>query len=230
VGKVVTKRQVPGDRDRIIPRARTGGGRRRWLAVICAAALLFLLPPVARAHTAVQVIEKLQNSLLQVMKNAGTLGYTGRYEKLAPVLPKLYDFPFISRIVLGRYWHTFSDGEKKEFLTLFARFSIATYAYRFDGYSGERFSVVSAKTSQEGRMVVRTVLIQPSGERTHLDYILHRRDGAWRIINVIADGVSDLALKHADFGAFLRKNSPKALLDKLKSKIAYYSDHRANGN
>ena len=32
-----------------------------------------------------------------------------------------------------------------------------------------------------------------------LEYLLQQKDGAWRIINIIADGVSDLALKRAEY-------------------------------
>jgi phospholipid transport system substrate-binding protein len=188
-------------------------------------ALLVILPQGARADTgAVQVVEKLQHELLGVMKAAGSLGYEGRYKALSSVIPDLYDFPFISRVVLGRHWGAFSDEEKKHFLDLFTKFSVAIYASRFDGYSGEKFKVISVNESRRDRVVVQTVLLQPSGEKVRMDYVLHRTDGTWRIINVVADGVSDLAMKHAQFGAFLEKNNPEALLELLKTKIAKFSD------
>jgi len=36
---------------------------------------------------------------------------------------------------------------------------------------------------------------------------------------VIADGVSDISLKRADYTTFLKKNGFRALLDKLAEKI-----------
>jgi phospholipid transport system substrate-binding protein len=56
-----------------------------------------------------------------------------------------------------------------------------------------------------------------------LDYILHRTEDQWRIINVIAEGVSDLALKRAEYAAFLKVKGFDALLMKLNEKIAQYS-------
>lgn len=201
--------------------------KKRWLfAVIGAMAYLLVMTPGVRAEPApVQVVERLQDTLLKVMKNAGKLGYEGRYKVLAPVLSDLYDFPFISRIVLGRHWNAFNDKEKKRFLALFTKFSIAVYANRFDGYSGERFKVITADTSRKVQAVVRTELVQSSGKRVNMDYVLRQKGGQWRIINVVVEGVSDLALKHADFGDFLTKNDPKALLELLKTKIAKLSGH-----
>jgi phospholipid transport system substrate-binding protein len=170
------------------------------------------------------VVERLQGELLKVMKAAGKLGYEGRYKALSPVIPDLYDFPFISRVVLGRHWRAFSDEEKKRFLDLFTKFSVAVYASRFDGYSGERFKIISVNESRKERVVVQTALLQSSGEKVDMDYVLHQTDGTWRIINVIADGVSDLAMKHAEFGSFLEKKNPKALLELLQAKIAKFSD------
>ena len=194
-------------------------------AVILTVAFFLSLPPGVRADdTPTQVVEKLHGELLQVMKDAEMLGYQGRYEKLVKVIPAIYDFPFISRIVAGRYWRTFSEEEKKKFLDLFTRLSVATYANRFDGYSGESFSVITANESRRGRIVVETVLVQPSGEKIEMSYILHKKNNMWQIINVIVEGVSDLSLKRADYAAFLKQKNTKALLDELTAKISKLSD------
>lgn len=171
-----------------------------------------------------QVVENLHNALLAVMRDAETLGYSGRYARLAPVIKATFDLPFISKIVVGRYWRSFSEQEKTKFVETFSRLSIATYAGRFDGYSGERFTIVSTKELPKTYTMVRSLLIKPDGEQVELDYVLHETDNEWRVINVIADGVSDLSLKRADYTTFLKKKGINALLDKLEEKIIGYSD------
>jgi len=56
----------------------------------------------------------------------------------------------------------------------------------------------------------------------HLDYVLHRSSRGWRIVNVVADGVSDLALKRVEYTAVLRKRGFESLLSDLEHKIAAY--------
>ena len=65
--------------------------------------------------------------------------------------------------------------------------------------------------------------LKSDGGKVSLDYILHLAGNEWRIINVIANGVSDLALKRADYTSYLKGKGFDALLAKLNEKIAQYS-------
>jgi phospholipid transport system substrate-binding protein len=183
-------------------------------------ALPLLAPAVApAADTAATVVEGLHAELLFVMKQAKKLGYAGRYQRLAPTVSASYDFPYISKVVVGRYWRSFTAEQKSRFIEVFGNLSIATYANRFDGYSGEGFKTIAAEELKRGQCLVKTVLIKANGEEIELDYVLHRNNDQWRIINVIAEGVSDLSLKRADYTAYIKKNGFDALLKELHEKI-----------
>ena len=201
--------------------------RLRWFqtALVSIMVLLLLVPTVApAADTAVNVVESLHDELLIVMKKAHKLGYAGRYQRLVPTVTASYDFPYISKVVVGRYWRSFTAEQKSQFIEIFSKLSIATYANRFDGYSGEHFKTISEDELKRGHRLVKTVLIKASGEKIQLDYILHPKKEQWRIINVIAEGVSDLSLKRADYTSYLKRYSFDALLEKLKEKINQYAD------
>jgi phospholipid transport system substrate-binding protein len=190
--------------------------------------LLLMIPmatPMASAgdHEATQVVEKLHSTLLAVMKDGDKIGYQGRYEQLAPVIKSSFDMPFISRTVLGKYWETFNSEQRSRFVETFTQLSIATYAANFDRYSGERFKTIPEKEVSGGRVLVQTQLIKSDGRQVQLDYLLQRTDSQWRIVNIIAEGVSDLALKRADYSSFLKSKGFEALLKKLNEKINQYS-------
>ena len=190
--------------------------------------LLLVVPmldplPLVSGQPAIDVVENLHQTLLLVMKEGREIGYQGRYDRLAPVVTAGFDMPFIAKIVLGRFWETFDSEQRSKFVDTFSRLSIATYAANFDSYSGERFKVISEKDATGGRILVRTQLIKSDGGQVELDYLLHRVESQWRIINVVADGVSDLAIKRADYTSFLKNNGLDPLLIKLNEKIAQYS-------
>jgi len=172
---------------------------------------------------AVEVVEKLHATLLAVMKEGDQIGYQGRYDRLAPVIRANFDMPFISKTVLGKYWETFNNEQRSRFVDAFTKLSIATYATNFDSYSGERFKMVSEKEVSGGRILVQSQLIRSDGGQVQLDYLLHRTSRQWRIINIIAEGVSDLALKRADYSAFLKNKGFEALIEKLNEKVGQYS-------
>ena len=163
----------------------------------------------AQNTAAIATVDRLHAALLDIMQNAEALGYAGRHDRIAPVIHDSLDLPFITRFALGRYWKDMSTSEREAMVDLFSRWTVAHYAARFNGYSSERFEMVSAESARKGRELVRTVLEiddVPANNVT-LDYLLREKDGKWRIINVIANGVSDLSLKRADYGSVISGES-----------------------
>ena len=199
--------------------------RARWVRSLAIALLVltFSLPAAASGtDPGAKVVEKLHAELLDVMKQANALGYKGRYQRLAPVVISSYDFPFISKVVVGRYWSEFSPEQKEQFVNTFTKLSIATYANQFAGYAGEHFKTISTEESTRGRLLIKTVLIKSNGEEVELDYMLHQKERQWQIINVIAQGVSDLSLKRAQYTSYLKKEGFDLLLQKINDKIKSY--------
>lgn len=171
----------------------------------------------------VSVIADFQNTLIAVMKGAGTLGYKGRYAKLAPVVTTTHDLPFIARIALGQYWNHLTATQRRTFVKTFTKLSVATYAARFDAYDGEVFTAPTERKLGRGDVLVESLLKSTDGSKVQFDYQMRKIDGQWRIINIIANGVSDLALKRAEYTSVIRNHGFEALLAKLKEKISEYT-------
>ncbi len=171
----------------------------------------------AANSTAVEVVENLHQLLIKSMKLGSNATCTKRYELLAPFIEKNFDFPFISRIVLGRkHWKQMDEETKKRFITAFANMTIATYARRFDSYSGQRFETVSSHRDRRGFMIVKAVLIKPDGDKIDFTYVCRKTgDNKWKIVSVSAKGVNDLSVKRADYNSFLKNHSIDELINKL---------------
>lgn len=198
--------------------------RRCWPSLVALLALILSCSVQAQeTPSATAVIEVFQGDLLAVMKQAEELGYSGRYERLATPVEQSHDLAAIARVAVGRYWRKFSDEQQAQLLEVFSQLSVATYAHQFDGYSGQSFQTLSEEESARGDKLVHTALVDSEGETTRLDYMLRRSGGDWRIINIIADGISDLALKRSEYTSILRREGFDALLDRLRSKIEQYS-------
>jgi len=166
------------------------------------------------------VVARLQAALIGAMQAAPHLTPAQRRARLAPVIRDTHDLPFIAHFALGRVWKGLSTADRDRFVAAFSEMSIATYAERFDGYSGERFRILSSRDAERGGEEVRTVLVESDGSTVSLDYLLRRRDGRWRIINVIAEGVSNLALKRAEYAGFVRRHDFNALMEKMEARLA----------
>ncbi|HLB31879.1 MAG TPA: ABC transporter substrate-binding protein [Gammaproteobacteria bacterium] len=194
------------------------------LGMLLATSLVVPLPCLAQDagvnDDAQQVVSGFHDQLLGVMRDAKTLGYQGRYDKLHPSITSLFDTPTIAKVILSRYWKEINDQEKEEFIKLFNELSTATYASRFDGYNGESFANLGSEELNKGRLLVKTELQQPGDEPVRMDYLMQRTKEGWRIISVIADGVNDLSLKRAEYAVIIREKGFSGLVEEIRKKIA----------
>lgn len=173
--------------------------------------------------TARQVVEKFQAELIAVMKNAKQLGYAGRYEKLNEPVSNSHDLTKIARIVVGKEWEKLSEEQQQQLVDIFIKLSIASYAHNFNDYSGESFVFDSEEETARGGVVIHSRLIIPDDKPVKFDYMLKEKGNSWRIINIIANGVSDLALKRSEYTTILQRDGFDALIAKINEKIDNYS-------
>ena len=173
--------------------------------------------------TAKQVVEKFQDELIAVMKNGKQLGFAGRYDKLYDSVSNSHDLTKIARIVVGKEWEKLSEAQQQKLVDIFIRLSVASYAHNFKDYSGESFVFDSEEETTRGGVVVHSHLIIPDDKPVKFDYMLKEKGNSWRIINIIANGVSDLALKRSEYTSILQREGFDALIAKINEKIDNYS-------
>ena len=188
--------------------------------------IVFMLgvPPASWAETPAsrspeQIVNYLHESLIKAMREGEKLGYQGRFELLAPVIDHTHDLDFIARTTLGANWAQLDAEQQRIFTDVFRKLSIGTYAGWFNSHAGERFEFLEQQSMPRDQILVRSRLVPLKGEPVRFDYILrHGKDG-WRIVNILADGVSDLALKRVEYRAVLQRDGFSTLIDMLKKKI-----------
>jgi phospholipid transport system substrate-binding protein len=182
--------------------------------------LAALLPLPARAQAApVAVIEGFNATLLEVMKNARALGIRGREQRLRAVMEQAFNLPAMTRISIGPAWTQIPPADQQALVRAFSDWSIATFAGRFDGFSGESFQVQGENTLQNGDRLVRTQLVRPRDEPVALNYLLRDFGGAWRVVDVYLSGtVSELASRRAEFTGLLREGGAPRLEAELRRR------------
>jgi len=185
---------------------------------------ILLIAPQAQAKeeaTAKEVIETFNATLLDVMKRATVLGYHGRNSTLEPVLSKTFDFPFMIEYAVGRSWKSFNGEQQKKLVSAFARFTIATYADRFNGYSGESFRIVKAVKSPRDTRLIKTELIKKNGKAIRLNYLLRNTGKGWQIMDIFLKGsISELATKRSEYNMTVKREGLDGLVSKINAKTA----------
>ncbi len=180
-----------------------------------------LMPAQAEERTPEELVATVNEALIDAMKLGGAAAYQSRYDKLAPVLTDAYNFPAMTRVIVGKSWTALSDGQKDLITEAFSRMSISTFAARFKDFSGQRFVIKGKKDGLRGSVIVENELISPDRDPVRLNYVLRQFSGAWRIIDVqLGATVSELALRRSEYGSVISRDGVDALIGLLNNKIA----------
>lgn len=166
-----------------------------------------------------KTINGLNAKLLDTMKQAQALGVQGRFSALAPVLSSTYDIQSMSRMAVGQSWDTFQPEQKAAVTDAFARMMIATYAKRFDGFSGETFEIAEITDRPPSDKMVKTRIVQSNGKLVAINYLMRKTGSQWKVVDVYLDGtISELASRRAEFTSILKAGGADALIASLKKQ------------
>ncbi|MGE0745211.1 MAG: ABC transporter substrate-binding protein [Rhodospirillales bacterium] len=197
--------------------------------ILAALVLLVIAALPARAQESpTAVAERLNQSLLTVMKEAKELGYEGRYRKLEPELKDVFRLPLMAEISAGTHWKKLSPEEQKALVDAFTRYTTATYASRFHGYSGEAFKVVGEEPARGGAVLVKSQIVKTNGEAIAIDYVMRRFDRGWQIIDVYLKGsISELATRRAEYSSVIGREGLPALLARIDGIVNGYANGKS---
>jgi phospholipid transport system substrate-binding protein len=141
-----------------------------------------------------------------------------RYAELEPLVERTHDLAYIAELSIRRHWAGLTDDQRQRFLAAFSRLSVMTYAARFGTATAETFEMVGSGDGGNGRVLVHAKINRANDPDVSLDYLLHETDDGWKIINILADQVSDLALKRAEYARVLGAGTIDDLIAELESQ------------
>ena len=208
-----------------ISRRSFARGFARGLAICGAVALVTLgaLRP-ASADEAGDPARFVQDFGHQAMAVLADKSLTGERREAAfrGLLTQGFDVKTISRFVLGRYWRKASEAERAEFARLFEDLIVATYSKRFADYNGEALKVEAIREDNGRMAAVASHILREAGEPIQIDWRLLRRDGSWRIVDVVVEGMSMALSQRSEYAAVIKGDGGRieGLLVKLREKVA----------
>lgn len=163
-------------------------------------------------------VQGLYDALLSTMKNGRTLGQSGRFTQLQPVIRRSFDITTMARLSVGPAWAGLSEIQRGQVTDSFGRYISATYADRFDSYAGQRLEVTGEQPAPSGVMV-KSQIIKANGEPVKVDYMMSRNGDSWLISDIYLDGaISEVATRRSEFAAILKMEGIDGLIAALNRK------------
>ena len=172
----------------------------------------------AEGADAAATVRGFYDVLLNTMRDGAQLGQRGRYAKLEPVILKVFDVPYMTRMAIGASWAATPELKQHRAAEAFGRYITATWADRFDSYSGEKLQVTGAQPYAAGALV-HTRIVKSNGDPVAIDYLMRRNGDAWQVADVYLTGtISELATRRSEFSSVLRSQGIDGLIAVLNRK------------
>jgi phospholipid transport system substrate-binding protein len=191
------------------------------VSVLAAGALLFAASSrAAPADDAAAVVERLYAALVTVATTEPEPTLAQRVDELTPVIESTHNLATMARITVRRFWRDWTEAERERFVATFSRLSVTTYASRFASVGPDTFAVLGGETVSENRAKVQAVIHRRDADDVPMDYLLQLDDSGWRIVNVDADGVSELSLMGSKYFEILDSGDFDSLIAEIEGEIA----------
>jgi phospholipid transport system substrate-binding protein len=192
-----------------------------WKAAALAGEIIIAMlsyPAHAAPTSGGDTVQGLYDALLGTMKSGRSLGQSGRFARLEPVIRRSFDITTMARLSVGSSWATLSEAQRQQVIDSFGRYISAIYADRFDSYAGQKLQVTGEQPAAAG-VVVKSRIIKASGEPVNVDYMMRRNGDTWLISDIYLDGaISEVATRHSEFGAILKNEGIDGLIAALNRK------------
>jgi phospholipid transport system substrate-binding protein len=171
----------------------------------------------------------LYTGLEAAMRAGRSTPFAQRFDALAPAVDQAFDLMTILKVSVGLRWDSMDQATQTRLLTVFRRFTIATYVANFDKYDGEHFRVMSGARESTDDRIVRTEIMPQNGDPIRLDYVMRQEQGQWRAVDILLDGsISRVAVQRSDFRKILAGGEADALINSLRRKISDLSEGALN--
>jgi phospholipid transport system substrate-binding protein len=177
--------------------------------------LLSALP--AYADGPLDTVRQEIKKVLDVLGDSG-LNKEVKRERLGIFYGQMFDEVEFSKRALGGNWRKLNPAQQQEFVRLFRGLLEKAYIDKLLAYTDEKILFGREITLASNRAQIQTKVITSSRE-IPIDYRVIRKDGMWKVYDVVVENVSLVQNYRSQFRSILAKNTPDQLLELLRKKV-----------
>ena len=170
------------------------------------------------------LVKRTTEDVLAIVKSDGDIR-AGNHAKIfalaeEKILPN-FNFLRVSRLVLGKNWTRATPEQRTDFQKEFRTLLLRTYATALSKYQDQTIEFLPLRMVDDAKTAsVKTKIIQSGGQPIAVDYSLAREEDAWKVYDIVIEGVSLVTNYRGQFSQEVRKNGLDSLIVKLTNKNA----------
>ena len=139
-------------------------------------------------------------------------------EKLRAIYSQMFDEVELARRVLARNWGKLNPSQQQEFILLFRQVLEKAYIDKILAYTNEKIVFSREVELSSDQAEVQTKIVTSSRE-IPIFYRVIRKDGAWKVYDVVVENVSLVQNYRSQFNSILANKTPDQLLEILRKKV-----------
>jgi len=182
------------------------------LLFLAVSTLAFAGEPQDRLKTGIdKVIAILSDSSLK-----GPAKRIDRQTKLRSVADGFFDWRELSKRAVAESWPKYSPKQQDEFIASFSELLQKTYILKLEKYNNEKVNYT--KEQVDGNQAFINTQVVMKDKTIPINYVMIKHD-KWMVYDVVIEGVSLVKNYRTQFAKILSKESPEALIQRIKDKI-----------
>ncbi len=189
---------------------------KKILLFICS--FLFLITTVqAEEKSSVEFVKNLTDEVItNVLKSNDTQEQkTERFEKY---FLKALDTQNIGKFVLGRYVRSTTKEDQKAFIQAFTNMALKSWADKFNLYTGQELQFQGERPAEGKNQVYVDSLILNEPNPVQVIWRLREKNGEYKIVDIIVEGVSMALSYRNEYTAFLQTHTLPELTEQLQKQ------------
>jgi phospholipid transport system substrate-binding protein len=167
------------------------------------------------------LVQKTADDVLSVLKSDQSLQedkekiYQLAEEKILPN----FDLDRISMLVLGKAWRKINEDQQQKFKAEFKTMLLRTYAVALGKYKDQEIDFKPLRMEPtDNKATVKSQIIQDGAQPISVDYTLAKKDNAWKVFDIVIEGVSLVTNYRSQFASEIKNNGIDSLISKLVEK------------
>jgi phospholipid transport system substrate-binding protein len=141
-----------------------------------------------------------------------------KIKQLEKAADETFDYGYLSRMTLGRNWLKLDDSQRSEFIELYRLLLEKNYMGQLLKYTDEKVVFDRQTMLSEKKAAVDSNIVSID-KKIPITYRLIRRDGDWKVYDLVIEGVSLVSNYRTQFNDILSRQTPAEMLAILKKKV-----------
>jgi phospholipid transport system substrate-binding protein len=174
-------------------------------------------PAVSSRDQATTLVKDTSDRLVAIANGANSTPEKRR--RIQAALDPAVDTDDLARACLGRFWHSATPFQQKQYTALFRELLVTRVANHLGREKGVRVTMGSGRSKEDAEIIL-TTLDRPKATTSKIDWVVSTAAGKPKVVGLLTEGVSMRVTQTDELNSYVSRNAMDALLEAIRKQNA----------